>query len=357
MNIRFRTALAGVLGLALLSGPLASTFRAQIIEQVLLKVNGEILTKTDLETRQVSALRSLGQYDPAKKPSDAELQKMLSEVTPQLMVSIVDEMLLVQRGKELGYTLTDEQFKNIVDNIKKENKIETDEAFQSALKQENMTLADLRKTMERQTMISLVTRNEVAGKIAISEEETKRYYDAHIKEFTTPPTVTLRELAVAAPAGNDAAEAEARAKAESIRARAVAGEDFQKLVGELSDAPSKANGGLIGPLSLDDLAPQVRELIESIKVGEMTAVLRTATGYQILKLESSTPRQIAPFEQAKDQVSDRVYQEKTGGESRKYLEKLRAQSIIEWKSPDLEKAYQVGLEQLSKATPAVPPAL
>src|SRR5690349_13064294 len=111
MNIRFRTALAGVLGLALLFGPLASTYRAQILEQVLLKVNGEILTKTDLETRQVSALRSLGQYDPAKKPSDAELQKMLSEVTPQLMVSIVDEMLLVQRGKELGYTLTDEQFK------------------------------------------------------------------------------------------------------------------------------------------------------------------------------------------------------------------------------------------------------
>ena len=62
-------------------------------------------------------------------------------------------MLLVQRGKELGYTLSDEQFKSVVDNIKKENKIETDEQFQAALKQENMTLADLRRKLERQMIV------------------------------------------------------------------------------------------------------------------------------------------------------------------------------------------------------------
>src|SRR4026209_2067292 len=74
-----------------------------IIEQVLLRVNGEIFTKTELETRQVTALRSLGRD--TTKPSDAELRRMLEEITPQLMVSIVNEMLLIQRGKELGYSL------------------------------------------------------------------------------------------------------------------------------------------------------------------------------------------------------------------------------------------------------------
>src|SRR5262245_35251924 len=108
-----------------------------IIEQVLLKVNGEIFTKTDLEGRQATALKSLGRD--ISKPSDAELRKMLDEITPQLIVNIVNEMLLVQRGKELGYSLGDEQFKSIVDNIKTENKW-TEEAFQAALKQENITM-------------------------------------------------------------------------------------------------------------------------------------------------------------------------------------------------------------------------
>src|SRR6266545_1509032 len=85
--------------------------RAEVIEQVLVKVNGEIFTKTDLEARQVAALRQMGQQvDPKTDPSDAQLKKMLDDVTPQLLVNVIDEMLLVQRGHELGYTMGNEQF-------------------------------------------------------------------------------------------------------------------------------------------------------------------------------------------------------------------------------------------------------
>src|SRR5258708_15705349 len=80
--------------------------QAEVIEQVLVKVNGEIFTKTDLESRQVAALRQMGQQiDPKTDLSDAQLKKMLDDVTPQLLVSVIDEMLLVQRGHELGYTM------------------------------------------------------------------------------------------------------------------------------------------------------------------------------------------------------------------------------------------------------------
>jgi len=64
------------------------------------------------------------------------------------MVDAVDQMLIVQRGKELGYKLSDEQFKTVLDNIKKENKLESDEQFQTALKQENMSMTDLRRNLE-----------------------------------------------------------------------------------------------------------------------------------------------------------------------------------------------------------------
>ena len=113
----------------LVAGPgRARVWRAEpqpgdIIEQVLVKVNGEIITKTDLEARQIAALR---QKNPNLRPdSDAALQKALAEVTPAVIVDAVDELLMVQRGKELGYTMSTERFNSIVENIKKENKIES----------------------------------------------------------------------------------------------------------------------------------------------------------------------------------------------------------------------------------------
>ena len=154
---------------------------AEIIEQILVKVNGEIFTKTDLETRQVQAMRQRGiQLDPKSDPTDAQLRQALNTVTPQVMVEAVSEMLLVQRAKELGYKLGDEQFKQIVDNIRKENKLDTDEKFQAALKQENMTVADLRRQVERSILVQRVESVEVFGKVAISEDEARRYYDAHL---------------------------------------------------------------------------------------------------------------------------------------------------------------------------------
>src|SRR6185436_3531669 len=175
-----------------------ATTRAEIIEQILVKVNGEIFTKSDLEQRQVAVLRQRGQAIDLKSDlSNTQLRQALDEVTPQLLVDAIDEMLIVQRGKELGYRLGDEQFKSVLDNIKKENKMESEEQFQAALKAENMTLADLRRNLERQMIQQRVQQNEVLGKIGVTEDEARRYYEAHLNEFTTPPTVTLREILVA----------------------------------------------------------------------------------------------------------------------------------------------------------------
>src|SRR6266705_546193 len=178
-----------------------SAVRAEIIEQILVKVNGEIFTKSDLEQRQVAALRQKGQqFDPKSDPVNQQLRKALDEITPQIMVDAVDEMVIVQRGKELGYKLSDDQFKKVIDDIRRENKIETDEQFQAALKAENMTMADLRRNLERQMIYQRVQQNEVLAKIGVTDDEARKYYESHLGEFTTPPTVTLREILVAIPA-------------------------------------------------------------------------------------------------------------------------------------------------------------
>ena len=345
---RFRAGAAVVV--ALLLG--TTLVKADIIEQILVKVNGEIFTKTDLETRQVAALRQRGLQFDKSDLSDEQLRQSLNAVTPQIMVDVVAEMLFVQRGKELGYKITDDQFKGIVDNIRKENKLDSEERFQAALKQENMTTSDLRRQIERNVIASRVQQTEIFGKIGISDDEAHKYYDAHIGEFTTPAAVTLREILVAVPndgkALNVGLDEAAKEKAEQVRMRAMAGEPFSKLATDVSDAPSKANAGLIGPISLADLSPDLRTVVEPMKADEITQVLRTTRGYQLFKLETRSDSQTIPFEQARDQISDRVVTGKRKEEIDKYLAKLRSQAIIEWKNPDLKRAYDEGLAGQAK---------
>ena len=197
----------------------AASVRADIIEQVLVKVNGEIITKSDLEQRQIGALR---QKNPNFRPeNDEALKKALEDVTPNVIVEAVDELLLVQRGKELGYTMSNEQFNGIVENIKKENKIESNEQLQAALKQEGMSMADLRRQLERTMLVQRVQQTEVMQKLQVTDTELKAYYDAHKDEFGTTPSITLREITINVPTTaqgiNVAQDDEAKAKAEEVR--------------------------------------------------------------------------------------------------------------------------------------------
>lgn len=320
--------------------------RAEILEQVLVKVNGDIITKTQLEQRQVAVLRQRlnNQVDAEAMKNDEQLKKMLAEITPELLVNAVDELLLVQRGRELGLHLGDDQFKQVVANIRKEQGLEDDAKFQAALKQENMTMEDLRNQLERQMLIEQVQRQEVGSKLTITEEEARQYYANHPDEFTDPSSVTLREIFVAGPADakgvNVAEDEQAQKKAADARERILKGEDFGKVAGEVSDSPSKSNGGLIGPFARSDMSPQLQQMVDKMKPGEITPVIRTPKGYQVFKLESMTARQLQPFDKVRDLIADKVAAQRTRVEMRKFLARLRDQAIIEWKNDDLKKAYE-----------------
>ncbi|MEO6212101.1 MAG: peptidylprolyl isomerase [Vicinamibacterales bacterium] len=324
--------------------------RAEILEQVLVKVNGDILTKTDLEQRQIAALRERlkERVDAEAMKNDAELKKALLEITPDLLVNAIDEMLLMQLGREKGYKLSDDQFKSWLENLRKEQSLQDDQKFQSALRQEGMSVDDLRKNVEKQFLLQRVRQDEVGSKLTITEEEARQFYLAHKAEFAEPATVTLREILVEIPAAtqkgqagiNVGSEDEAAQKIAAIRVRAAAGEDFGKLAAEASDSPSKANGGLIGPLPTSDLSESLRTTLESMKPGEITQPVRSARGFQLLKLETLKTAAIQPFESVRDLVADRVHQGREQAELQKFLARIRSQALIEWKNADLKRLYE-----------------
>lgn len=344
--------LTAALALALAVATGSTIGAADIVEQILVKVNGEIITKSDLEQRQIAALRQRPEVQ-GLRGDDAALAKLLSEVTPQVIVDAVDELLLLQRGKELGYAMGDEQFKSIIDNIKKENKIESDEQFAEALKSENMTMLDLRRQLEKQMLVSRVQQTEVMGKISVGDEEVKAYYDAHKDEFASTPQVTLREILIAVPTTGDGVnvglDEEARTKAAEVHKRLLAGEPFPRMAADASDSSSKANGGLLGEIPWADISPELQKELTALKVGEITRVLRTTRGYQILKVEGRVDGTVKPLEDAREDVSERVFESKRRVEFGKYIVRLRGQAIIEWKNDEVKKAYDAGVKTQDEA--------
>jgi peptidyl-prolyl cis-trans isomerase SurA len=344
---------AGLAALTLAASPL----QGEILEQVLVKVNGDILTKTDLEARQIAALRARlnKDIDPSTLENDEELRKALAEITPRILVDAIDEMLLTQLGRERGYRLADAQFNDWLSALRKEQNLEDDARFQQALKQEGMTIDDLRRQVERNMLLQRVRQDEVGSKLTITEEEARQYFLSHQHEFTEPASVTLREILIEIPTATQGGETgvnvaqadDAEKEAQEVRARIASGGDFATVATEASDAASKANGGLIGPLALGDLSDQLRKILETMKPGEITQPIRTPRGFLILKLESLKPASNQPFDEVRDLVAERVYADRERQELRRFLTRVRSQAIIEWKNAELKQAYE---QQIASTT-------
>jgi parvulin-like peptidyl-prolyl isomerase len=221
-----------------------------------------------------------------------------------------------------------------------------------------MTEADLRRDIERNMLINQVQNVEVTQKLAVTDEEARAYYEAHRTEFTTPSEVMLREILIEVPATsrgiNAAQDDEAKAKAEEIRQRLIKGEPFPRLAAEVSASPSKANGGLIGPIHMDELAPQLQELLNKLKVGDVADVIRTTRGYQVLKLESRTEMKNRSFEEARNDIGRRVIESKSRSAMQAYLDELRGQANIDFRNAELKRAYDQALAKRQKAAAAPP---
>jgi peptidyl-prolyl cis-trans isomerase SurA len=343
---------------AVLLAALSVPTQAQILERVLVKVNGDILTQTELEDKQTAAIRARiggGELQPDIANNTEALKKAMDEVTPQLLVEAIDELLLLQMGKEKGYHLSDDQFKSWLENLRKEQNLQDDQKFYAALKQEGMTVDDLRKNVEKQFLVGQVQRDEVGSKLSITEEEARQYYLTHKDQFVQPATVTLREILLDVPTVSKGGQAtinvgredEVAQQAAAVRARILGGEDFAKVAAETSAAASKANGGLIGPINLAEVSPSLQELIGKMKIGDVTEPLRVTRGFQILKLESLKPAAPQPFESVRDLVADKVHDARQQVEIRRFLARVRGQAIIEWKNDDLKRLYE---QQVARET-------
>ena len=325
-----------------------------ILERVLVRVNGEIFTQSELTQRQTDAVR--GRQEQPRAVPEAELFKLLQEMTPDILVETVDELLIVQHGRELGFTFSDDEFKRGLDTLKKDNNLD-DAGLKQALQQEGLTLDELRRNFERAWLRQMVQQREIFPRMRITEEELRQHFAANRGNFMTPETVTLREIAVISPAASApdvltaAGSAALRTRIDAVRQRAVAGEDFAALAKETSDSATKANGGLIGPINVRDLNPATKALLDTLKPGQVSEPIRLTRGFQILKLESREEAAPQPFDKVRDQIEIAIRNERLDGEMTKLRLRLRTGAVIEWKDDNLRRIYDRRVDERLAAAP------
>ncbi len=296
---------------------LAPGARAEILERVIVKVNGAIVTQSDFENRQVAAIQ-------AARVSPERVEAYLRDNNARILQEAIDELVLVQRADELGVKPRREYTDDVIEQIRKENNIPDEEALKEQLRRVGMTLLDLRRNIERSLLRQEVLRREVQPKIGLTEADVLAEYERRKEEFTRPAQVHLLEILVPADA------LEPAAAAEELVDRARAGEDFAALAREHSKAPSASAGGDLGQLELKALAPAIRQAAEALKPGEVSApIVGGDSGRRILKLVERSEEGVAPFEDVKADLRKRIADTRFSTVYEEYMKDLRQKAIVD----------------------------
>ena len=244
--------------------------------------------------------------------SDAELAKTLAQVTPQAIVTVIDEMLLMQRATELGLSVTDAQFNQVLESIRKDNKIESRGSIRGRAEERRHDAraaeADAQQADAHRTGPAARNRRPHRCDRGRRARLLRR---ASLRVRNDAERDASRDSGERDGRSGKKVQASARStmharRPQAIRARIVKGEPFEKVAAEVSDAPSKANGGLIGPISRDEMNEELLKMIAKMKVGRSRPVMNTATGAQFFKLESSIESTTLPFESARARIADRL---------------------------------------------------
>jgi peptidyl-prolyl cis-trans isomerase SurA len=295
---------------------LAGAAPAEIVERVVAKVNGDIVTLSEFQARQVAAVQAAG------IDTESGVEKFLRENNARILQEAVDDLLLVQKATDEGMRLRPDYIKEIVDGIKKENNIATDEELQQQLRREGMSLDELKRNIERSILRRQLLSRELEARIAVSEADVRAEYEAHRADYDRPGSLHLQEIVVKTQSGSVAL-------AKDLVRRARAGEDFAELARSYSAVPTRSAGGDLGRLSRGDLTPDIEKAAFALPVGGVSEPLPTPEGFRILKVVEKTEGTQVPFEEVKAEIQKRLSAERTAREYESYLEGLRKEAIID----------------------------
>lgn len=301
----------------------ATAVSAEVVERIVAKVNGEIVTLTELEEQVEVALQQLG---PAGSPE--EERERTERVRRQVLDSIINNMLVLQVAKDRGLRVPSRFFEDWKQNIMGEMDIESEEEFVRQVALQGTTIDGLKKRFEEGLLLQEIRRMEVDNKVSVSEPEIEERYRMNIEDYTTPPRVRLREIVVRFDETN---EIEKGQKARRLLQDIRQGADFAEVARMHSESGSRDAGGDLGFFSEGELTDALEEVAFELEPGEVSDIIRLETAFYIIRVEEKTEAQVKPLEEVRSEVGDSIFQEKMSEQMDRFVRQLRERAIVEIK--------------------------
>jgi peptidyl-prolyl cis-trans isomerase SurA len=300
-----------------------------VVQEIIARVNNQIITRNEYVRSQEDLRKEAQQQDPINA------DKLVAEKEKDVLRDLIDQQLLLEKGKDLGITGDTELIKKL-DQMRKEMNLESMEDLEKAAQSQGISFEDFKQNMRNQIITQQVIGREVGQRLVIDKGEEKKYYDEHQKDLDQPEQIKLSEILISTEKKvKDSTEEQqlqaAKAKADDLLDQIQKGAKFEDVAKKNSDV-SAAQGGDLGYFKRGTLAKELEDITFSMKVGEVSKVIQTRQGYVILKVVEHHQAGVPALSEIDAHIQDAVYMQKLAPALRQYLTKLREQAFIDIKA-------------------------
>ncbi len=287
--------------------------RGVMIDKVVAVVNNEVITLSELQEEAIKE----------KGSKDVEQER-------EALNNLIDKRLQLQKARQLGINVTQEEVLAAIEDIKKRNSIPDDQFLTKRLAEENTTLERYKEDVQNQLLLSKLFSREVKTNVLIGEEEVERYYKEHQEDFIQPEEVRIRQILLKVPEKADSAEKERiMAIAEEVFDHLQSGEDFAEMAKKYSQDPSAQRGGDLGFFRRGQMIQVLEEVIFSLEVGEISEPVLSPLGFHLFKVEENKGRFPVPLTEARERIREILIEERSERLYMEYLRDLRNKAYID----------------------------
>jgi peptidyl-prolyl cis-trans isomerase SurA len=307
-------------------GKPALTGEGKVVEEIVARVNNEIITTSELEKARTAAAED-AQQECNGRCTPEQLQVAVEDRQKFALRDLIDQSLLAQRGKDMGINVEGDVVKQL-DTIRIQNKLDSMEKLEAAVTKEGLNWDDFKNNIRNKLLTQEVIRREVGAHITIGREDAMKYYEEHKKDFVKPEQVALRAIEISTEGKKDSELADLKKKAEDLLRRIKDGEDFSTLAKRFSDGATAQQGGYLGIYKRGELSKQLEDQVFAMKKNQLTDVIETKQGFLILQVLERYEAGEQPFEKVENEIMDHLYSERMEPALREYLKTLREQSYV-----------------------------
>jgi peptidyl-prolyl cis-trans isomerase SurA len=297
----------------------------KVVEEIVARVNNEIITFSEYQKSE-SELHEEVRQDCQGCAQD-RLNQMYEDRQKNLLRDQIDQSLLEQRAKDLGISVENDVIKRL-DQVRQQNNFPTMEALQAAVEGQGMSWEDYKGNFRNQLLTQEVIRREVGSRVDIGHDDVKKYYDEHKQEFVRPEQVVLADIFLSTEGKTPEQVAAIQKKANDLLARLKKGDEFSELAKRNSEGPTAKDGGELGAFERGQLSKQLEDTVFALNKNQLTDVIQTKTGFEVLKVLEHFEAGLQPVEKVEPEIENRIYAERMAPILRNYLGELREESYV-----------------------------